>query len=73
MRTTTLIAIVLITIGVIAIGYQGFTYTTKEKVVDLGPLDVTVTKDRTIPLPPIVGGFALVGGIVLLIMGRKTN
>jgi hypothetical protein len=71
MRTTTLVAIVLIAIGIIAFGYQGITYTTRAKVVDIGPLKIRADKTRTIPLPPIVGGLALAGGIVLLIVGGK--
>jgi hypothetical protein len=73
MRTTTLLAIMLIALGVVAFGYQGITYTTKEKVVDLGPLQMTAEKTKTLPLPPIVGAIALVGGIVLLAMGRKKD
>ena len=71
MKTNTLIAIILITIGIVAFAYQGITYTTREKGVDLGPIHMTAEKTRTLPLPPIVGGIALVGGIVLLIMGNK--
>ncbi len=73
MRTTTLLAIMLIALGVVAFGYQGITYTTKEKVVDLGPLQMTAETTKTLPLPPIVGALALVGGIVLLVMGRKKD
>jgi hypothetical protein len=73
MRTTTLIAILLIALGVVAFGYQGFTYTTREKVVDLGPLQMTAEKTKTFPLPPIVGAIALVGGIVLLVTGKKNG
>lgn len=71
MRTPTIIAVILIAIGIVAFGYQGITYTTREKVVDLGPLQMTAEKTRTFPLPPIVGGIALLGGIGLLVMGRK--
>lgn len=71
MKTNTLLGIILIVIGIIAFAYQGITYTTREKVVDLGPLEVTADKTRTFPLPPIVGGIALVGGIVLLVIGSK--
>jgi hypothetical protein len=71
MKTNTLIAIILIAVGIVAFAYQGITYTSKEKVVDLGPVQVTAEKTRTFPLPPIVGGIALVGGIVLLLMGSK--
>ena len=71
MKTYTLVGIILIVIGIIAFGYQGITYTTREKVVDLGPIQVSADKTKTIPLPPIVGGIALLGGIVLLVMGSK--
>jgi uncharacterized membrane protein YidH (DUF202 family) len=71
MKTNSLIGIILIVIGIVALAYQGITYTTREKVVDLGPIQVTADKTKTLPLPPIIGGIALVGGIVLLIMGNK--
>jgi hypothetical protein len=67
----TLIGIILIAIGIVAFAYQGVTYTTREKVVDLGPVQVTAEKTKTVPLPPIVGAVALVGGIVLLVIERK--
>ena len=71
MKTYTLTGIILIVIGIVAFAYQGITYTTREKVVDIGPIQVTADKTKTLPLPPIVGGVALVGGIVLLVMGSK--
>ena len=71
MKTTTWIGIILIAIGIVAFGYQGITYTTREKVVDLGPIQMTAEKTRTLPLSPILGGIALVGGIVLLVVGNK--
>ena len=71
MKTNTLLGIILIVIGVIAFAYQGITYTTREKVVDIGPIQVTADKTKTLPLPPIVGAIALVGGIALLVMGGK--
>ncbi len=73
MKTTTLLAVILIAIGIVAFGYQGITYTTKENVVDIGPLKVTTEKSNTLPLPPIVGAIALVGGIVLLVVGKKNS
>ena len=73
MKTTTLLAVILIAIGIVAFGYQGITYTTKENVVDIGPLKVTTEKTNTLPLPPIVGAIALVGGIILLAVGRKKD
>jgi len=71
MNPKTIIAIVLIAVGVLAFTYQGITYTTREKVIDLGPVQMTADKTKTIPLPPIIGAVALVGGIVLLVVGNR--
>jgi len=71
MKTNTLLGIILIAVGIVAFAYQGITYTTREKVIDLGPMHMTADRTRTLPLPPIVGAIALVGGIVLLVMGSK--
>ncbi len=60
MKPITLIGIILIVMGVITFAYQGITYTTREKVIDLGPIQVTAEKTQRIPLIPIVGGIALV-------------
>ncbi len=65
MKTATLLGIALIMLGVVAFACQGITYTTREKVIDLGPLQATVDTKQTIPLTP------LVGGIVLLISGAR--
>jgi hypothetical protein len=71
MKTNALLGIILIVVGIIAFAYQGIEYTTREKVVDLGPVHLTAEKTRTLPLPPIVGAIALVGGIALLVTGSK--
>jgi len=71
MKPIMLIGIVLIALGVIALTYHGITYTTHEKVLQFGPLEATKKTEKTIPLPPILGGFALVGGIVLIVIGIK--
>ena len=71
MKPKMIIAIILIALGIAAFAYQGITYTTREKVVDLGPIQVTAEKTKTFPLSPIVGAIAIVGGIVLLVMGSK--
>jgi hypothetical protein len=68
-----LFGIALIALGAIALAYQGITYTTREKVVDLGPLKITAEKEKTIPLPPILGGLALAGGIVLLVVAARKS
>jgi len=70
-KAATMIGIALIILGVVALAYQGITYTRQEKVIDLGPLKATVEKTETIPLPPLLGGLALAGGIVLLIVGAR--
>jgi drug/metabolite transporter (DMT)-like permease len=73
MKTYTIIGIILIVIGVVALAYQGITYTSREKVVDIGPIQMTADKTKTIPLPPIVGGIALLGGIVLVVVGGRKS
>ncbi len=71
MKTNTLLGIILIVVGIAAFAYQGITYTSREKVVDLGPVEVTAERTKTLPLSPIVGALALAGGVVLLVMGGK--
>ena len=71
MSPKTIIAIILIAVGIVAFAYQGITYTTREKVVDLGPIQMTAEKTKTFPLPPIFGAIALVGGIVLLVVRNR--
>jgi hypothetical protein len=64
-----LIGVVLIVLGVIALAYQGITYTTHEKVLEVGPLKATAEKKHTVPLPPVLGGLTLAAGVVLVIAG----
>jgi hypothetical protein len=66
-----IVAIVLIAIGVVSLAYQGITYTTREKVLEVGPIKATAEKEKTIPIPPILGGLALAGGVVLLAVGAR--
>jgi len=74
MNPTKLLAIALIAIGIIAFAYQGISYTSRDNVVDLGPLHVTAERSHTLPLPPIVGAIALAGGLALLFMkGQKAQ
>ncbi len=73
MKPAVYIAIILIIVGIVSFAYQGITYRTRDKTVDLGPLQITTEQTHTIPLPPILGGLALAGGIVLLVAnGRRT-
>jgi UPF0716 family protein affecting phage T7 exclusion len=71
LKTYAWIGIILIVVGIVAFAYHGISITTRENVVDLGPIQVSADKTRTLPLTPIAGGVALVGGIVLLVMGSK--
>ena len=71
MKAITIVGVLLIVLGVIALGYEGITYTTREKVLDIGPLKASVDKKKTIPLSPALGALALVGGIVLVVVGAR--
>jgi uncharacterized membrane protein len=73
MKPAGIIGIILIAIGILALAYGGFSYTTREKVIDAGPLQVSANKEKTVPLPPILGGLCLVGGIVLVLAGNKKS
>jgi uncharacterized membrane protein len=72
MRPLSIAGIILIVIGIFALAYQGITYTKRERVLDVGPIHATKDTQKTIPLPPIIGGVALVGGIALLAAGSKS-
>ena len=65
------IAVILIAIGVVSLAYQGITYTTREKVLEIGPIKATAEKEKTLPLPPILGGLSLAGGVVLLVAATR--
>jgi uncharacterized membrane protein len=72
-KTSTLLGVVLVVLGIFALAYQGITYTKREKVVDVGPIHATKDTTKTIPLPPILGGLALIGGVVLIAVGGKKD
>jgi len=69
----TLVGIALIVLGIVAFAYQGITYTSREKIIDIGPIQATADTQKTIPLPPILGGLVLVGGMVLVVVGAKKS
>ena len=73
MKPMMLVGVALIILGVVALAYQGITYTTREKIIDIGPLKASVDKEKSIPLPPIVGGLALAGGVILVIVGARRS
>jgi hypothetical protein len=71
MKPKIIIAVILIALGIAGLIYQGITYTTRENVIDVGPIHVTAEKTKSLPLPPILGAMAIVGGIVLLVAGTR--
>jgi hypothetical protein len=71
MKSITILGILLVVLGGLALVYQGFNYTRREKVVDIGPIHATADTQEHVPLPPIVGGLALAAGAVLLALGAK--
>ena len=73
MRPMTIGGVVLVLLGVVALVYQGVNYTTRETVIDIGPLHATAERERTLPLPPVVGIVALAGGVALLITGARKH
>ena len=73
MKTSSLLGIVLVILGILALAYQGISYTKREKIVDVGPIHATKDTTKTIPLPPILGGLSLIGGIVLIAVGAKKD
>jgi UDP-N-acetylmuramyl pentapeptide phosphotransferase/UDP-N-acetylglucosamine-1-phosphate transferase len=68
-----ILAIVLIVLGAISLAYGGISYTTREKVLDVGPIEATAERHKTVPLPPVLGGIAIVAGIALLVVGGKKS
>jgi uncharacterized membrane protein len=69
----TLVGIALIVLGIVAFAYQGITYTSREKVIDVGPLQASVDTKKTVPLSPLLGGLVFVGGLVLVVVGAKKS
>jgi uncharacterized membrane protein len=69
----TVVGIALIVLGMVAFAYQGITYTSRETVLDIGPIHATADTQKTIPLSPLLGGLVLVGGIVLVVVGVKKS
>jgi uncharacterized membrane protein len=67
------VGILLVVLGALAVAYQGFNYTHQEKILDVGPIHATAEERDRVSIPPVLGGLALVGGIVLLVVGAKKN
>ena len=71
MKTSALLGIVLVVLGLAALAYQGITYTSRETVLDIGPIHATADRQKTLPLPPVLGIVAVAGGVALLIAGMR--
>jgi hypothetical protein len=71
MKPISIVGVALIVLGLVALVYQGITYTSRETVIDIGPLHATADRQKTLPLPPILGFVALAGGVVLLVAGAR--
>ena len=71
MKPLAVLAVALIVAGIGVLAFQGFTYTSREKVLDIGPLHASVEREREFPVAPIAGVAAVAGGIVLLIVSKK--
>jgi uncharacterized membrane protein HdeD (DUF308 family) len=73
MKPIVLAGVVLLILGVAALAYQGFSYTTRETVVDIGPLKVDADRQKRVSLPPVLGIAAVVGGVVLIAAGMRKS
>ncbi len=71
MKPISIVGVVLLVLGAMALIYQGITYTSRETVIDIGPLHATADRQRTLPLPPVIGAVAVAGGIALLLVGVR--
>lgn len=73
MKPMTIVGVLLLVVGLAALAYQGFTYTSRDTVLDIGPLHATAERQHSVPLPPLVGIVAVAGGVALLIMGSRSR
>ena len=71
MRPISLVGVVLIVLGLVALVYQGINYTSRETVIDIGPLHATADRQKTLPLSPVLGIVAVAGGVALLVAGVR--
>ena len=71
MKIITVVGLLLVVLGVFALIYGGISYTSREEIIDIGPIEATSETRETIPLPPLLGGLALAGGVALLMMGAR--
>ena len=73
MRSIAVVGVLLVVLGLVALAYQSITYTSRETVIDIGPVHATADRERTLPLPPVLGVAAVAGGVMLLIAGVRKH
>ena len=71
MKPTVIAAVLLILLGVVALAYQGITYTSRDTVLDVGPIHATAEREHTLPVSPLLGIAAVAGGVILLVVGAR--
>jgi hypothetical protein len=71
MKPLVIVGIVFIVLGIAALSYKSITYTTEEKIAEIGPLKATAEREKSIPLPPILGGLALIAGAGMVAVGYR--
>jgi uncharacterized membrane protein len=65
------IGLIMVVLGIVMLIWTGFTYTQREKVVDAGPVHISADKQHSVSWPPFAGGILLIGGIIVLVAGKK--
>lgn len=73
MKPISVAGVVLLVLGLGALAYQGFSYTSRETVLDVGPIHATADTEKTVAIPPVVGGAAVVAGVALLVLGARKS
>ena len=68
-----IVGVILIILGIVTLGYQGFTYTKHEKVAQIGDVQISADTQKTVYFPPLLGGLSLVAGLVLVVLGRRNG
>jgi hypothetical protein len=71
MKPVAIAGVLLIVLGLAALVYQGVSYTSRETVIDIGPVHATADREKTLPIPPVVGIVAVAGGVALLVAGAR--
>ncbi len=71
MKPMSLAGVVLLVLGLAALAYQGFTYKSRDTIVDIGPIHATAESNKTVPIPPIAGAAAVLAGVALLVAGQR--